>query len=255
MNFSVITPSRLRPDFLKLMVDSLYSTSKNSKETEIRIIIDKGDNSSYRAFKEIKEKYPNENIYLHDRNRGNSLVVHYYNWAAINFCLGKYIFVMNDDALFRTKDWDINVFNRLEEYMKDKPDGIIMGRPGDRHGGFSLEEVIAERAYLSYKLTNFPIISKKAIDVLGFLLDPYYLSSSADGDISELYFGVGRSIDLSDICVIHHLPLEFYELPSKIEADISVETIDFVEKKPNPIINGIDTRKEILLSYISNFKK
>ena len=85
---------------------------------------------------------------------------------------------------------------------------------------------------------------------MGYFLDPHYLSSTSDTDICKLYGSIGRSIDLRDICFIQHNPPELYPC---IDIDIEIDVI-LAEILPSKIINGIDSRKEILLNYINEYK-
>ncbi len=196
INFSLLIPVRCCPEQLKLMIDSIYQTVGDRKTIELLIGIDDDDMIVRKAISFIQTKYRNENISVHSRPRGNSLVEHYFNWLAKNYSKGKYIMVTNHDCLFKSQDWDINCFKRLEEYLKDKADNLVYGLTQDCETTRTLDK----------KITNFPIISKNAIDVLGYVLDPRILRWGADIDIAELYQSVDRVLDLRDICIIEHRP-------------------------------------------------
>jgi len=197
IKFSLIIPTRKRPRQLVSLVESLVEHTANINEIEIRFGVDNDDVKTQEALNLLKIKYPQHNFYIHKRNRGNSLVYHYINWLG-SFCIGKYIFIVNDDCLWKCKNWDVLVYQRLENFLKDKPDGIVCGICQDI--GYTPEEQ-------SYLTTGFPIISKKAVDTLGFVLDPCFMDATSDDDICKLYATVGRTVDLRDILQIIHYPL------------------------------------------------
>ena len=246
MNISILCPTRQRPIQFQMMMDSLFEHTINKQDIEIHVTIDNDDNVAMEAFEKVQNKYPKENIILHRRKRGNSLVSHYFNWMC-QFAKGKYILLINDDCLFRTYAWDFGVYNRLEEFLKDKPDGIVLGTIRDN---LIYEE---NRQIEPYLIGIFPLLSKKAYEVMGYFLDPHYFSSTSDWDICRLYGSIGRQVDLRNICFIEHNPPEFYPYKNvNIWRDAIWEEI--AEQIPCKIIDGIDSRKEILLNYINSFK-
>ena len=202
MHFSLMIPTRKRPQKLFLFVESIVATAKSPEHIELRFGIDLDDIVTLDTVSQLQEKYKGIcNLNIHTRGRGNSLVNHYLNWLSI-YCTGKYILTLNDDSLFRTQDWDVKVYERLNKFLEDKPDGLVCGICKD----------IGHPTRNGYLATGFPIISKRAVEVLGFFLDPCFMEATADDDICKLYALVNRAVDLRDIFEITHNPVEFDSL-------------------------------------------
>lgn len=227
MKFSLMIPTRKRPKKLELFIRSIFETTFNRNEIEIRVGGDNDDQTIKATIERLKKENPGWNLYLHQRPRGNSLVSHYINWLALNFCTGKYIITLNDDCLFRSKNWDIKTYLRLEEYLKDKPDGIVLGVTKDTIP-------IKYEEHEGYLVTGFPLISKKSVEVLDFFLDPIFMDATADYDICQLYATIGRSVDLTDIFVIEHNPKEFEGLDNNYKHERNIDTDYKVIKQRHP---------------------
>jgi len=207
MKFSLLLPTRKRPQQLRKLIESILLTTHNIKDIEIHLAIDDDDIQIQDTAVVLKDQYKLCNLLIHMRPRGNSIVTHYYNWLALHFCQGKYLMVLNDDTLFRSQDWDKNVYNRLEEYLKDKPDGLVLGIS---------EDLDSDReVHNDYLVCGFPVISKESVETLGFLLDPSFMMATSDDDICKLYATIDRVVDLRDILVIQHHPPEFKDLDVK----------------------------------------
>lgn len=201
MNFSLILPSRDRPEYLKFTIDNIVSTAKNIEEVEIRLGIDKDDNSTINMAKELQNKYDNIHVHIFKERKYS---VYYLNRLS-KFCIGKYIMVVNDDCLFKTEGWDIKSYERLEEFIKDKPDGIVCGIPNDG-------ENYNEREKFGFLISNFPIISNKAVKALGFFLDPRFYDAGSDLDIEIIFDKINRSLDLRDIFLLKHNDIKYKKL-------------------------------------------
>ena len=205
MNFSLILPSRGRPEYLKFTIDNIVSTAKNIEKVEIRLGIDKDDNSTISMAKKLQNKY--DNIYIHIFKERKYSV--YYLNSLSKFCIGKYIMIVNDDCLFKTEGWDVKSYRKLEEFMKDKPDGIVCGIPNDG-------EDYNEREKLGFLISNFSIISNKAVKALGFLLDPRFYDAASDLDIEITFDKINRSLDLRDVFLLKHNDIEYKKLLSNL---------------------------------------
>lgn len=204
INFSLILPTRKKPRHLQLMIESIFYTTKDMSKIEIVIGVDTDDNSGEAVFNILKKLYPikAKSIFIHSRQRGSHIEEHYMNWLA-SLCTGKYIIMTNDDCLFRTIDWDIAVFNKLEEYLKDKPDGLVCGIVDDKE---------KDRAELGFLQNDFSMLTQNSIEALGFFLEPRYNNSSADTNIAYTYHLLDRVLDLRKVCTIEHNPPEMENL-------------------------------------------
>src|SRR5688572_1556781 len=106
VRFSLILPSRCRPDLLKRLVDSVTINTKRIESVEILVGIDDDDTETIAMIGRL-------NCIFHVRKRGNSISVDYQNWL-YNFSRGKYCFVLNDDCEIITEWWDEIAWNKLE---------------------------------------------------------------------------------------------------------------------------------------------
>jgi len=207
MKFGLLLPTRKRPQQLKQLIESIILTTHKIKDIEIHLAVDNDDRQIQDIGVVLKDQHKYCNLFIHMRPRGNSIVTHYYNWLALNFSTSEYLMILNDDTLFRSQDWDKNVYNRLEEYLEDKPDRLVLGIS---------EDLDSDReVHSDYLVSGFPIISKECVETLGFLLDPSFMMATSDDDICKLYATINRVVDLRDILVIQHHPPEFKDLDKK----------------------------------------
>ncbi|GAG18635.1 unnamed protein product, partial [marine sediment metagenome] len=58
MKFSIICPTRRRPNLIVLFVESIIKTTKNMKDIEIQLITDEDDIIAKNAVLSLKDKYP-----------------------------------------------------------------------------------------------------------------------------------------------------------------------------------------------------
>jgi len=251
MKFSLMIPTRKRPKQLELLIESIIKNTNKMEDIEIHFGVDIDDLVTIDLVSKLKIKYSKYNLELHVRERGNSVVNHYINWMAVSFCVGEYIIGLNDDCLFKTKGWDIKSYNKLYEYLKDKPDGIVLGLVED----MEIYRIKENKNIAS----DFPLISKKAVDVLGFFLNPDYLNCGADDDICILYKAIDRLLDLRDCIVIQHWPPEFKGLDNGYSfvndgSNVKVEVISITKNKfrVNNITLPIEKRIAPLLTAIKN---
>lgn len=246
LKFSILIPSRYRENQLSLLLESIICLTKNPLDIEILIGIDNDDIESPKAIGKFLSLYSDINLIIFKHPRGNSLVYHYINKLAYS-ARGKYIITTNNDSMFGSKDWDINCFNRLEQYLSDKPDGICLGITN------SMDKTQSRLSY-PYLIADFPLLSKKTVDLMGFFLDPYYVFHTADWDICDLYHKLNRVVDLRDDLIIHHRPslqdIELYKKQYIIRTDDTSKIIQAPAIERQFDNGGWDTRLPILEEYI-----
>lgn len=242
--FSIILASRNRPQYLKATIKNIALTANSKENYEIILIIDEDDTETFIVAEELEQP----NIVIQTRSRGNNFVEHYINWA-YQFCRGKYILPLGDDVLFKSTDWDIKSYKRLEMYLVDKPDGIVLGITKD---GISIHETQGPEWGLPCAC-SFPIISRKGIEALGFILDPHFYDESADLNILLTYNKIGRLIDLRDIFTTFHMPKEYVnKFGNPYHYKVTKEPYTIISNIPkdgrtedNAIINSEKLRKFI----------
>ncbi len=192
--------------------------------------------------KTSEQIYNEISVKFYGRKRAPSTNNDYYNWA-LQFVKGKYIIISNDDALFTKQDWDVLGWNKLEDYLKDKPDGIVYGVIED-------EEKEPHRKENEY-FSCFPLFSKKIADVLGFVFNPLFIRDGADWNAFYIYQKLGRVLNLRNEIIIRHLS---YRSRRRKKDELDTYSRQFDSKNPPPKA-GVDEIVNKLTNYINQFKK
>jgi hypothetical protein len=81
---------------------------------------------------------------------------------------------------------------KLDEYLADKPDGISYG---------FISDALINRHGMNY--CCFPLVTRKAVQALGFAMPPEYPAWGADIALWRVYSNVGRICDLSEVMIEH----------------------------------------------------
>lgn len=176
MNFSIIIPTRKRIPLLETLLKSI--TDKTSCSVEIIIICDNDDTETIEWLK-------GKEVKLLTRDRGSNLSADYYNWA-LPHVTGEYIWSLNDDVEIETDEWDKIALAGLKDH------DIVMGNVQSNH--YDYEGEISTFTY-------FPILSRKAVDKLGYIFPCGYAGWGADSVLWEVY--QERIVDLTSIRVKH----------------------------------------------------
>ncbi len=191
MNFSICLASRERPQLLTNLVQSIQNTTFDLENVEIVVGIDDDDQISQDKCRELKEQFSFFKFF--SRERSKNLNRDYIN-AAYNehSNKGNFLIGINDDCVFKTKDWDKIGIETLNSYLSNKPDRICYAFVSDS---------LINRHNMQYSC--FPVISKESIQVLGWGLVQEYQSWNSDIATWRIYHNLGRICDLSQI-LIHH---------------------------------------------------
>lgn len=104
---AVLIPSRARPDRLKKTLDSVFATVNDVANIEVILRFDDDDKATLDCLEDFK-KYPETQIIIGPRKAGwATLNLFYEEMAAV--AKSTWIWVMNDDAFFEGKDWDLKL--------------------------------------------------------------------------------------------------------------------------------------------------
>lgn len=190
MNFSIVLASRERSQLLVGLLASLEETTTDKDKIEVLIGIDDDDPESQDARVHLTKKHSFAKFF--SRTRSNMLNRDYINWVYDNNGSGKYVIVCNDDAAFRTVGWDTIILENLNNYLSDKPDGVVYG---------FISDALSNRHGMAY--CCFPLVSRKGVRAVGFCMPPEYPGWNADIALWRLYSSVGRVCDLSSVMIEH----------------------------------------------------
>ena len=198
MNYSILVPTRKRPERLSDLIASIVNTIEDKNNTEIIITYDEDDIYTMSHIDIIKQRFADRiKLDWNKKTRSYNISNDYFNWMAFNRATGKYLIAINDDTRFMIGSWDIMSFRVLEDFLKDKPDRIVYGITDDRE--------IERKRHHNYWFSCFPLISIEAIKTLGFFFDPAFAKDGADWDIMACYQEIGRIVDLRPYLAIEHI--------------------------------------------------
>jgi hypothetical protein len=178
---SILVPTRNRPKNVVDLLRNLEETLANPKEVEVFTMYDEGE-------KQWKDS-TSFNFYVLEREHSDFLNRDYYNYMASISC-GDYLFSMGDDVRILTRNWNTILKERIEEYLKDKPDRIV-------YVSFTEKNSTA-------KHPCFPLITRESFNALNMFFHPEIMSWGADRCIYEIYDGIDRIFHIPEI-VIEHL--------------------------------------------------
>ncbi len=192
---SMLVPTRDRPLNIERLIKSIIDTAHDLNNLELLFACDDDDATSMYCINQLTNKYSELSITYFYRPRSEWLNRDYFNWL-VDKAQGDYMFNMGDDLVFKVKDWDKIILDGIDNFFKDKKDKIVyvcVGSDTPNPPG------------IDYKFTGFPIISKEAINILGFFLIPDIPGWCSDYAIVELYNNksVNRVLDLDCQFVSH----------------------------------------------------
>lgn len=203
MKFSLILNSRERTGLLDNFLQSIKDTADDIENIEVIIGIDKDDLSSLTKLDYFYDKYSFIKFAVIEPTTSN--LNHNFSLIYPNTS-GKYIMIANDDIVFQNKGWDKEAFDSLEKYLFDKQDGIVYGQTSDN----SVDR--------SGEYSSFPIVTRNAIELLGYVMNPKFVSHGADVELYRIFKTVNRICPVNiQIDHIYHNSLDKINNPDKIQ--------------------------------------
>tara|TARA_R110000824_G_scaffold280251_2_gene468391 strand:+ start:1178 stop:1909 length:732 start_codon:yes stop_codon:yes gene_type:complete len=182
--FTIILNSRGRFLYLENLLNSIKNTTSNLSDIEVLISCDIDDDSTTIFWQNNSSLWPFAALEFIPRER--NLHIRLNNLA--RRANGKYIFVLNDDCEILNSNWDAKAYQALEYF----PDNIIYGRT---HDGSCDKDKEGEYA-------SFPILSKRAVETVGFFMHERFPGLGGDVAIYRVYNEIGRIIDI-DVSINH----------------------------------------------------
>jgi len=181
LKFSLILNSRNRPDHLQIFLTSVINTTKDIEDIEVIIGLDKDDPSLIDSLN-VLNKYKFVNYLVQNRpiNPNSSLT------RLGLLSIAPYLFVLNDDTRLVTHSWDVLAWRTLSAYATRLSDDICYGRTID-------QSIDKDK---DGKYCAFPILPKKTIDILGFIVPPAFPGLGGDVAIYRIFEKIGRIVDI-----------------------------------------------------------
>lgn len=197
MNFSFILPTLGNENLVRTFLDSLERTTKHKDKIEVFFAIDEGKTDIINV---VRNRDYSFDIEFFERPQTEDFTNDYYNFLA-NKCNGDNIIAFNDDAWMRTQDWDEKLLRTIKEYgwsiyMLDIPD--------------------TARIKYQHNFPCFPMVSRRAMNTLGFLLNKDVPMYPADRATFQIYYQAGRVIPIRNVMIEHEHILESDQSKSKM---------------------------------------
>jgi hypothetical protein len=230
---------------LHKLLKSIYDSTIHKNEVEIHVIYDLDDTMTIGyiggTYKNEYGETPPIVTFFHGRERSPNLIKDYHNLYATTVAQGKYIIFSNDDALFELVGWDDRAWNTLSKFEEVHPDGILYGMPED----FEHEPSRHENNWMAC----FPLISKKAVEVMGYAFDPIFTRDGADWALAATFYCISRVVDLRRDIVIKHLSYRSGRR-AKDNIDEYAHALGLSVPSTEEVMNK---NADILLKYIQEF--
>ena len=204
IDLTLTFPTRKRPGMLREFFQNVRGTVENPESVEIIVQYDIDDPESAGVLEEVRQLYPTLRVIPIRREHGDNLSEDYYNWLVRNKVYhGKYMMVGGDDVRFLTPGWDRTIPEWIEGYLLDKPDRICCVYPLDRS---------TNKPKLEFEWGWFPILTREAMDTLGWFFPKEARTWGADVLIATIFHAVGRLEGVRDT-MVDHISYHVYTMP------------------------------------------
>jgi GT2 family glycosyltransferase/Flp pilus assembly protein TadD len=214
VRFSFLIPTRGNVAGLRRLFQSIVDTTDRLEELEIILAIDEDDAESHAC---LDDRLRIDRVPVQKGTTMGAL-----NNACFGASSGRYVMLMNDDVVLRTRGWDAVVTAVFEAY----PDEIAFVHVND--------------LLFREKLCTFPILSRKACDAIG-LCPTEYRRYRIDDDIYDIYsllayLGYPRMVYLPEV-VFEHENFVTGAAPTQGQTFTSIDNKVYV---PKPEIMELD---------------
>ncbi len=194
MNFSILIPTRSRPNNVERVLNSILDTSGDIKNVEVLFYYDEDDEIFKNELKRIIDVFHDFNFSFFTEKPG---IVKYNNWWDYLYkkSVGKYIMHGGDDLVFRTKNWDIILSSGIEEQITKNGDRILLAGTWD-----------GAEDHKDGCLITHSILTKDMVENLGYFTTGYFSSNFNDTWFTEIAKKIDRLYYRGDILIDHLHP-------------------------------------------------
>ena len=183
MIFSILTPTRNRPEKCERFVKSVKNTTKEHGRVELLFYVD-NDDPSMGKYRKIEEVYTTDFLRIKMFEGPAKSVSKSWNDIA-KISNGDYLMMGNDDLTYETKGWD----NKLEEHLSLLEDPYYMCWVNDNING--------------NKHCAFPIISREWYQTVDYFAPGVFHFGYNDTWVFDIAKRVGRTKYFGDILIEH----------------------------------------------------
>ncbi len=201
IDFSVIMPVRGNIQGLKITLGAFELFTKQKDKFEVLLLVDNND-PDMSKYLELCKNYELK-IFVHFVNPSDNFSNDYYNFG-LTLVRGNNILVYNDDCYMQTYGWDDIVRRKIAE--QPQMNGIYLVDIWD-------STRVCEAN--GKEFARFPMISRKAVDAVGFFFVPTVRQYPADYVIWSIYQMVGCIIPCHEVKMQHDHNYDHVNDPSK----------------------------------------
>lgn len=186
-DFSVVIPVRGNIHGLLVTLGAFELFTADKSKIEVLLIADNDDPDLY-EYNSLVFDYPFD-IQVCPVARSDNFCRDYYTYGALKSS-GKNVIMFNDDAYIQTNKWD--------DIIRAKTEGKEY---------YLVDIWDSTHEYEGHSYPRFPMISRKAIDLLGFFFYPQVRMYPADMIIWQVYNHAGVVIPCHEVKIQHdHVP-------------------------------------------------
>lgn len=182
MDFSLILPSLGESYKVKRFLDSVERTTSDLNNIEVLFAIDEGKTEIVRF---VEDQGYSFKIKFYQRPVTDNFSNDYYNWLTSR-SQGMNVWACNDDMWILTNWWDDIIRDKIARY---------------RWNVYLVDTKDKTRDIVNKGFCCFPIVSREAINEIGFMFYPQIRIYPADKAIYGLYKEVGRIIPAHEVRV------------------------------------------------------
>jgi glycosyltransferase involved in cell wall biosynthesis len=242
MNFSIILNTRKRVPLLKSLLESIERKTENPKNVEVLIRYDSDDDTTHDFLTSYIGKNTHMDFAITRGPRVRNLHTNLNSLA--NASRGRFVFVLNDDTEILTNHWDRTALENLNNFKAEK------GIKDDILYGFTHDTSVDKAAGKGY--ASFPIISKQAVNTLGFFMYENFVGLGGDSSIHRVYEPLGRVVD-TKIALDHIYHNSFQKImnPDPVAMEMRQYTM---ENPVDPFAFDVSADVDKLKNYIKNYE-
>ena len=186
MTFSFIVPTRQRTGQLRRLLDSVKAATRNLDEVEVILVVDEDDLET--------AQFEYEGVSAKRVLVPASFGMGELNMSGYRAATGRYLMLLNDDVILRTRGWDERVLAEFQSY----PDRMVLVHVND--------------LVFRDTLCIFPIVTREFCLLAGGICPEAYLRYRIDDHIQGIFellgvLGRTRRIFLADV-VFEHTNIE-----------------------------------------------
>lgn len=181
--FSLVVPTRDRPDSLKRFLASIAATATRPEDLEIILVVDADDPASQAAC--------HDTLSLRLVVVPPGLTMGRLNTAGVAVARGRHVMLLNDDVEAKTPGWDVRIRTCLRRF----PDDIVLIHVND--------------TLFRDRLCTFPLVSRTFCRLAGGICPPGYVRYRIDDHIEDVFnqltaLGKRRTVYFPDLRFEHH---------------------------------------------------